>query len=272
MNEILDKYLDDWDLALAGNKLETESSILYFVKQDDTLAVLKIYRPDSDEKQMAQILNHYEGCGTVKVLQSSDDAILLERLTPGTQLVELVKDGHDDSATKIFCEVVRQLHSKPVSSTVAGNVVEFKENFDVYLRSDKKEISDKDILNAKNMFVELASTQAQQVLLHGDLHHYNILQDDKYGWLAIDPKGYIGEPEYEIGAFLRNPIENLSFYATKEIIENRLQIVSENLNLDNVRILQWAYAQTVLAISYGARDKECLAGWLQLLKVLQTLI
>ncbi len=52
---------------------------------------------------------------------------------------------------------------------------------------------------------ELLLSQGEPVLLHGDLHHYNLLQHQDT-WLAIDPKGVVGEREFEIGAFLRNPV------------------------------------------------------------------
>ena len=42
-------------------------------------------------------------------------------------------------------------------------------------------------------------------LLHGDMHHFNILRDRAGHWKPIDPHGVIGHPLYELGAFLRNP-------------------------------------------------------------------
>lgn len=56
---------------------------------------------------------------------------------------------------------------------------------------------------------ELLVSSGEQVLLHGDLHHYNILSSARNSWLAIDPKGGIGEREYEICALMRNPGSNL---------------------------------------------------------------
>ena len=43
------------------------------------------------------------------------------------------------------------------------------------------------------------------MLIHGDLHHYNILLS-KDSWLAIDPKGVIGPAAYEVGPLLMNPL------------------------------------------------------------------
>lgn len=47
------------------------------------------------------------------------------------------------------------------------------------------------------------------MLLHGDLHQDNILAVAREPWLAIDPKGLVGEPAYEGGSLLRNPQDQL---------------------------------------------------------------
>jgi streptomycin 6-kinase len=42
-------------------------------------------------------------------------------------------------------------------------------------------------------------------LTHGDFHHHNILRHgDRF--VAIDPKPYLGDREYDLFSFLRNPI------------------------------------------------------------------
>jgi streptomycin 6-kinase len=58
---------------------------------------------------------------------------------------------------------------------------------------------------AESLFRELIASSESPVLLHGDLHHFNILSARRQPWLAIDPKGVAGEPAYEPGALLRNP-------------------------------------------------------------------
>ena len=68
------------------------------------------------------------------------------------------------------------------------------------------------------MFAELCASQRGVRLLHGDLQHYNVLFDRRRGWVSIDPKGVLGEPEYEIGAALRNPARP-ALYAVRAIVE-----------------------------------------------------
>ena len=92
------------------------------------------------------------------------------------------------------------------------------------------------------------------MLLHGDLQHYNVLFDRERGWIAIDPKGVVGELEYELGALLRNPVEQPEIFTNCRVIERRLQILCNTLNLDYERALQWSFAQAVLSAIWDVED------------------
>src|SRR5439155_2704170 len=50
------------------------------------------------------------------------------------------------------------------------------------------------------------------VLLHGDLHPENILQNGK-DWVVIDPKGVIGPPIHEVWAFIMDFETDTQFVA-----------------------------------------------------------
>jgi streptomycin 6-kinase len=62
---------------------------------------------------------------------------------------------------------------------------------------------------AVRLFDELLSSSSSPVLLHGDLHHMNILKSQNT-WKPIDPKGVAGEPSYGICALMLNPISRHS--------------------------------------------------------------
>jgi streptomycin 6-kinase len=84
-------------------------------------------------------------------------------------------------------------------------------------------------------------------LLHGDLHHDNILQNGK-DWLVIDSKGVIGESAYEEAAFIRNPMpELLTHDNTPNIIPNRITRRAGLLELPSQRIFDWYFVQAVLS-------------------------
>jgi streptomycin 6-kinase len=94
------------------------------------------------------------------------------------------------------------------------------------------------------------------MLLHGDLHHYNVLSDRARGWCAIDPKGVVGELEYELGAALRNPIDRPDLFASVDIVERRLEHFGLALGIDTSRARGWCFAQAVLAAIWSLEDDK----------------
>ncbi len=92
------------------------------------------------------------------------------------------------------------------------------------------------------------------MLLHGDLHHDNILAAERAPWLALDPKGVAGEPAYEVGALMRNPRPQPA-----EVLARRASILAEVLDIDRQRILGWSFAQAVLSAWWNIEDQG--HGW-----------
>ena len=104
-------------------------------------------------------------------------------------------------------------------------------------------------------------------MLHGDLHHDNILQTAN-NWVVIDPKGVIGEPAYEVAAFIRNPIPELLNHAdAPNIILNRITRFSEALKLSERRIIDWCFVQAVLAWVWALEDSCDTTYFEQLTKI-----
>src|SRR5262249_62067687 len=108
---------------------------------------------------------------------------------------------------------------------------------------------------AASLYGELWRSQGPRVLLHGDLHHDNVLDGGLRGWLAIDPKGIIGERAYETGALLRNPTEDASRFARPEVIDRRVRILCERLALDRERVVGWGFAQAGRSALWGVEGR-----------------
>jgi len=125
---------------------------------------------------------------------------------------------------------------------------------------------------ARDIYQSLAATQSTVMLLHGDLQHYNVLSDKSRGWVAIDPKGVVGELEYEVGAMLRNPTELPDFFTAEKTIRRRLKVLSDCLDLTYERTISWAFAQAVLSAICDVEDGHPVTennGALKLAKILQ---
>ncbi len=238
---------------------ETHSSLLGFGERDGIGVVLKIIKREGDEWHSGEVLSAYSGDGCVRVYDFEPGAILLERLDPGESLVERVRRGAERSANDILTEVIRKLAGHTPPSRCVP-VMSWALSFDRYVKSGANQIRTTVVEKSRAIFHELAASQGAQMLLHGDLHHYNVLLDSGRGWLAIDPKGIVGELEYEIGAILRNPMEREDLFLSQDLIDGRARVLSRALNLDYDRILQWAYAQAVLSAIWGIEDGVAVAG------------
>lgn len=91
----------------------------------------------------------------------------------------------------------------------------------------------------------LLSSPHDAVVLHGDLHHGNILDFGTRGWLAIDPKGLVGERGFDYANIFTNP--DLAEPTRPVAIEperftQRVNIVSEIARIERQRLLMWIVA------------------------------
>ena len=105
------------------------------------------------------------------------------------------------------------------------------------------------------MLKELLPTE-NPVLLHGDLHHDNILSAAREPYLAIDPKGLVGNRAYDVAAALLNP-DTSTLGKNPElvkILERRTSIFSEILTLDKQEILAWGFTHLVLSNIWSLED------------------
>lgn len=242
----------DWRVVVE-REAETESSFIAFGRRDSQPFVLKVVRNDGDEWRSGEILHAFEGRGVVRVYEYVDGAVLLERLSPANSLVDMALGGADDQATEILADVIGKL-SPRLSVNFAPTVQEWAKGFERYGASGDAQIP-LDLFEAGHRtYAELCGSQTKPRLLHGDLHHYNVLFDAERGWLAVDPKGVVGELEYEVGAALRNPCERPALFAEPATIEKRLERFASALDLDIRRTLAWGFAQAVLSTIWAIED------------------
>lgn len=211
--------------------------------------ILKLSLDTDGLKREALALKAFAKFGAVNVLIESDRILLLERAAPGVSLKSYFPEK-DNIAIKITCECVKRLHQAPIPSDH-----HFPHINDWLMALDKNLSIPADYLHkARKLRDELIATSAPPALLHGDLHHDNILQNGN-DWVVIDPKGVIGEPAYEVAAFIRNPIPKLLAHNNaSSLIDNRITQFAEILKLSKQRIIDWCYVQVILAWVWALED------------------
>ncbi|MBA3533186.1 MAG: phosphotransferase [Ardenticatenales bacterium] len=231
---------------------------------DGSEVVLKLGVPHLDFWREMEVLRLYDGRGMVRLLDSDPElgAMLLERLQPGTPLAHLVAED-DERATTIAAEVMQALWrpapagaSLPTVVDWAAGMGKLRRHFD----GGTGPLPTPLVEQAERLFAELLSSQAEPVMLHGDLHHENILAAQREPWLALDPKGILGEPAYEVGALLRNPRPQLlAMSDLRRLFARRVDQLAEALGVERERIVGWGMAQAVLSAWWSIEDHE--PGW-----------
>lgn len=246
------------------------------VRADGKEVVVKIGYPGREFLTEIDALSLYNGRGMVQLLDAGREQgfMVLERVKPGMPVLDL---GDDEKATSIAAHVMQEFwrpvppgYSFPTVADWAAGLKKLRPLFG----GTTGPLPARYVEEAEALFAELLPTQAEPVLLHGDLHHWNILSAEREPWLAIDPKGVIGEPAYEIGAWLRNPLLHLLKESDlKRMLERRIAQFSEELGFDRTRLRDWAFAQAVLSAWWSIEDhgSDWHTGMITLIEVLSTI-
>ena len=200
-------------------------------------------------KQEAMALKAFSGFGAIAVLAESDTMLLLKWVIPGNTLKSYFP-SRDDDAVSIVCDIIKTLHTAPLPKS---NIFPHIKDWLIVL--DKKwNVPIHHLQKAREIRNNLLTTLSKPVLLHGDLHHDNILRNGEK-FVIIDPKGVIGEVAYEIASFIRNPVvELLASENATNIINNRIKNFAAILKLPHQRIVDWCFVQTVLAWIWTVED------------------
>jgi streptomycin 6-kinase len=224
----------------------TETSQLGFGTRGTQPVVLKVIRKEGNEEWLCgRLLEAFAGSGVISPIAHVPGAVLLPRLVPGHDLVSLCLAGRDAEAAGIIASLIQRM---PVVRDGPGcwSVERLHPDFARFRQGGDGFIPIDFVDRAEQLFVDLYATQRNIRLLHGDLHQFNVLFDSHAGWVVIDPQGPIAEIEYEIGASIRNP--TLELVASARVLERRLRIYEDRLQIDIERTLKWAFATTVLGI------------------------
>jgi streptomycin 6-kinase len=206
-----------------------------------------------------QMLRHYAGQGAVPLLAVDEvrQAILLPYITPGTTLYNAIPDN-DDLATTIAAQVMQasiRPHTTTLTLPTCTDWGAALQRIKPTLGASCAPFAPQHVEWAIDIYATLGN-DGPHYALHGDFHHYNILQHHDE-WLVIDPQGVVACKAYECGAYLRNPVERLVASGEVEnITRRRIAIMSEVLGVSVHHIALWNFAQMVLSAWWYYEDEQ----------------
>lgn len=241
---------------------------------DGTAIVLKLGVVCDELITEIAALSLFDGVGAARLLNhdASRGILLLERVIPGTPLFKL-QDGPE--ATHTAAALMSRLwHIPPVDHSFPSLNVWFRafERLRGKYEGGSGPFPAELIARAEHTFAELDDSSEQAVILHGDLHHENILLSEKGEWLAIDPKGIAGDPGYEVGPFIVNQLPiNSTESATMEILNQRILVFSDELGIKRERLVRWAFCHAVLSALWDSEEEAEWGGIIRLALLLEQL-
>lgn len=220
------------------------------VERGGERAMLKVVT-EPEERDGVQTLQWWSGEGAARVLAHDGDAYLLELAEGPLSLTSMTEEGLDDEATAILCRVAAVLHGHHPGTRPAA-VVPLRDWFrELWPRARE----DGGVLaQAAATALSLLDEQREPVVLHGDLHHANVLDFEDRGWLAIDPKGLLGERTFEFVNLLRNPHAEKALEPGR--FERQVALICREAHVGRGRLLRWTLAFTGLSAAWLLNDGE----------------
>lgn len=245
--DIFEPWLRRWALVPDGAPIITPGSRLLPVRLNDRPAMLKVAL-DVDEKYGNRLMTWWDGDGAAQVLAHHEDGLLLERAMGSRSLMHMAMNGEDDEASRILCSALARLHAP--RETPPPPLVELGPWF-ASLRIATAQHGGLYALSLQTAENLLANPQ-DVVVLHGDMHHDNVLDFGQRGWLAIDPKRVRGERGFDYANLMCNP--DLPTATDPARFRRQLDVIVEAAGLDHRRLLQWVLAFAGLSAAWFLED------------------
>ena len=113
----------------------------------------------------------------------------------------------------------------------------------------------------------------QTCLVHGDFHHWNVLQRTSGEWVLIDPIGVVGDPASDIARWMHNPPEITVRADFLDVAARRISIWADVTGIDADDLASWALVGNVLnAINCIGFAPEVMQTCMRVAHRLQTLV
>ena len=242
--DIVQEIAEKW--SLSGLRPVDDLSMNYVLSgfQDNSEIILKISLDEDLIFREMTALTALFGYGAVEILAYQLKTLLLKKLSPATSLKTYLPD-RKKQALQIACEVTKKLLSAPKPHNIKLPSIENR-----FSLLDQYQPIPKDYLEKARVFRdEILNNNMPRFILHGDLHHDNLLKDAE-DWKVIDPQGVIGLPINEVWAFIVDTEEDIPF-------------ITKYFNFNETDLEKAYFMHTVLSSLWAIEDNMDPKFWLE---------
>ncbi|MCC5475514.1 aminoglycoside phosphotransferase family protein [Streptomyces barringtoniae] len=252
---IVDDLLRRWECLPDGDVLHGGVGLIVPVRRVTSAdaAVLKVSFPHPGNVHEPDAFAVWRGRGAVRLHARDDErfALLLERAHATT----LAQAADGDELLAVAGRINRRL-AVPAPPALP-RLRERSGAWEEQLRTDEVSLPHRlprRVVDAAVATVRELGRSQPDTLVHGDLHARNILRADREPWLAVDPKGYAGDPAYDGGTLLKAYAANRATSGDlPKAVRRALDVFAEAAGLDRERVRRWAQLHAVQAAFHGRR-------------------
>lgn len=251
---IVEELLGRWECVPDGEVMHGGVGIIVPVQRPaEGAAVVKVSFPHPGNVHEPDAFAAWDGRGAVLLHDRDDEhfAMLLERARPST-LAEL---EDEDEVARVAGRI-----SHALAVPAPCGLPRLREQADAWeaqLRQDAEELTHalpRYVVDAAVATVQELGRDQPDTLVHGDLHARNILRADREPWLAVDPKGYAGDPAYDGGTLLKaRALTLVEASDLRKALFRTLHVFAEAAEVDCERARRWAQFHAVQASFWGRR-------------------
>lgn len=245
--------VERWELEIEAPYEELWYNCVVKARLDGQPVVLKVCHPGHETVEEATALRHFDGRMCVRLLDYDPglEVLLLERAEPG-EMIETLRDGVAEiaAAAALMRGLWRPpppLHSFPLAVDWLNAALAPES-----LPGTKRLYSW--VVPALERAAEMQADKVEPLLLHGDLHQGNILSAQREPWLAIDPKGVVGDAAWEVAPFLFNSLKRDDAGERPRMARRRADQFADELSFDRARLYTWSVVRALQSAFWSLRD------------------
>lgn len=183
-----------------------------------------------------------------------ENALLLEeRIAPGTALKQ---EPDWEKRAAAFSQVFDNIHVVPKDGTRYNSYLGWVKAASRSVQDHKNKQLAEGMCLAVGNAVKMFEKYPERVLLHGDLHHENIVKSVSGNYVVIDPKGVTGPPIFDVPRFLLNELDDREDSIEKYHIKRMVEKLSHLIGFPADDMYQLLFMEVMLANAWLYEDGE----------------
>ncbi|MEL6408781.1 MAG: aminoglycoside phosphotransferase family protein [Pseudomonadota bacterium] len=271
----LEEILTADEIQSAQHIVTTHIAEIWKIERaDDAAAAVKLYHRHDLEDEAPGIvwMRTLDGRDAAKVYARQNRVLVLEWLE-GPTLGDQSRAGEDAAANRRLAALAAKIHANLTPPPTGLHDLEawFQDLQNLQFGSDCPDRLKDNINRARELVQSLLKTTKRRVALHGDFHHDNVICTPN-GDRAIDAKGILGDPGFELANAFRNPQDAREQIMKPERVLHLADLAEEFLDVPAPRQIAWATAKCALSIAWDCDGKlDCDNSDAEILEMLLSL-